>query len=352
MAGRERPWERVWQPPPPAPPRDILAEERSRPRRMWWPGNWFRGRRAGLWTLAVFAVLAAGYLAWARLGPLSPGDPAPPPEGRDHPEAGRRLTPSEHALGLRYGRPLFLGDRGLPVVRLESTGEVRELTPLEAERPSSAARPVPGRPGLMSSTGPRGWGLWWEEDPEERVVNTYVRLPRMMWWERQQEELEHAADRVSLAMDYLGLMEFRPWRKGVSGPVHLITEDLKVRHPVAAYGHWSEVPGQWVCSGGLEADLNQGVTQGCPGDEYMQALSSAWFELGHVVYIMNGMGRLGVRMDRMDAESLYQSEVIIKQAYHMADLLEEVEELDQALRVLAQVSHRQGLPITALLDFG
>ena len=174
----------------------------------------------------------------------------------------------------------------------------------------------------------------------------------MAWHERQSDELGRAVDRVSLAMRFLGAMEFRPWREGVSGPVHLITDGLRARYPVTAFGLWSEVPGQWVCSDTLEADLNQGVTQGCPGEEYMTALRGAWFEMGHVIYIMHGMGSLGVRMDRMDAEALYQSELINVQAYHMIDLLEEMEDLHASLRLLRDVSRREGLPLTAVLDFG
>ena len=346
-----RPWEGVWQPPPPDSRGDILAEERARPRRMWWPGNWLRGR-AGVVAVVLFLAGSTAYLAWGWVDLPGGGVSAPAPGAADHPEAGRSLTPVEYAAGRRYGRPLFLGDGGLPMVRLDSTDEVRELTPVEMEHTSSAPHVSAGRQDVVWTTGPRGWGLWWEEDPEGDVMNAFVEFPRMAWHERQDGELARAVDRVSLAMRFLGAMEFRPWLKGLGEPVYLISDGLRARYPVTAYGLWSEVPERWACSDTLEADLNQGVTQGCPGDEYMTALRGAWFELGHVVYIMHGMGALGVRMDRMDAESLYQSELIGAQAYHMIDLLEEVAELDAALRLLRDISRREGLPITAILVFG
>ena len=348
---KDRPWEGVWRPPPEAERPDILAEERARPRRMWWPGNWLRGRLGAVLIVLLLAG-GSGYLVWDRVDLPGGGPVAPAPDGEEHPEAGRRLTPVEYAAGRPYGRPLFLGDGGLPVVRLDATGDVRELTPVEMEGTGSGL-PVPsGNHGVVWTTGPRGWGLWWKEDPEGDVVNSFLEFPRMAWHERQDGELVHAVDRVSLAMRFLGAMEFRPWLEGVSEPVYLLADGLRARYPVTAFGLWSEVPGQWVCSERLEADLNQGVTQGCPGDEYMTALRGAWFELGHVVYIMHGMGSLGVRMDGMDAESLYQSELMGAQAYHMIDLLEEMEELHAALRLLRDVSWREGLPITVVLDFG
>ncbi len=348
-----RPWEDAWQPPAPAPRRDILAEERGRPRRMWWPGNWLSGR-VGVVFLVLFLVGAAGFVVWdnvnTRMGGLSGAD------GMDgsvvvHPESGRSLTPAENTVGERYGRPLFLGDGGLPVVRLEATDEVRELTPVEMEYTSIRPYVPVGDGDVVWGPGPRGWGVWWAEDSESLTLNSHRDFNRMWWRKKQSDELARAVSEFSAGMRLVASMEFERWERGIAGGVYRITQDLRTRYSVVSYGHWAAVPGQWRCSDELEIDLNAGVTQGCPGSSYLALLDEVWVQLGHAVFAMDRVGYLGVRMDRMNAEDLYGSGVIRSQAYLVADLIEEVDDLDVSLVRLSDESLAVELPITVRLDF-
>ena len=79
------------------------------------------------------------------------------PEWRVDPEAGRALEGEEVGLAMRYGRPMHLGEGGLPVVEFQD-GVVRELTPVEVEYRSLAPFEDAGYGGIVWGPGPRGGG--------------------------------------------------------------------------------------------------------------------------------------------------------------------------------------------------
>ena len=133
-----------------------------------------------------------------------------------------------------------------------------------------------------------------------------------------------ASEGIKLALE----MDFEFWRPGTGLPLFTVTRLIKGRYPPVAYGEWGAVPEAWGCDQGLEVDLTQGVTNGCPSPEYYVALSSAWFDLGVLVDRLEKMGRLAVRMDGMGAESLYNSDYLLAQMYFTSDLLRDMDRLD------------------------
>ncbi len=335
----------LWEAPPAEPPRDILAGERARPRRWWRPGGWLSGRLG----MAVLAVFVAGGLGWVLFSKVDPGPAGP--AGRSgaawpaHPESGRDLTPAERAFAAGYGQPLFLGSGGRPVVRLEVTGEVRELTPVELDFGSSLPYAGAGYGGVVWTPGPRGWGLWWKDDAERRALESAVRFPRSRWREKQHAELSHAALRVSQGLGLVESLDLELWRPGIGPVLAGLMGELEGRHPVLEYGHWGAVPGQWLCDSQLESNLNQGLTQGCPAGEYLDRLEDAWVRLGVAADLLRGIGRLSAEMDAMSAEDRHQSALPRAQAYLLADLLNAVRELERSLQLLWDESGASGLPI-------
>ena len=339
----------IWEAPLREPDRDILSEERVRPRRWWWPGSWLTGR-TGMTLLAVFVVGGLGWTMVSRIGVGPSGAPGAGEAPRvNHPESGRRLAPAEYGLASEYGSPLFLGKGGLPVVRMETTGRVRELTPVEAEFESSLPYVSAGYGEVVWTPGPRGWGLWWKDDVEERLLSARLGFPRDSWRDRQQAELSHAAARVTEGLRVVELMDLELWRPGIGPALEALMAQLRFRYPVVEYGNWGVVPARWQCDRALESDLNQGVTPGCPGSEYVVLLEDAWVRLGAVVVLLEGIGRLGAEMDVMSAADLYQSGLVRQQVYALADLLEGVRKLELGLERLWVGSRAVDLPVSVRL---
>ena len=261
------------------------------------------------------------------------------------PESGRPLTAIEYALAEQYGRPVFLGDGGLPLIRVYATDEVRELTPVEAEFDSSRRFVYAGYGGVVWTPGPRGWGMWWRDDSEKRALRTLVVFSREDWRERQEDELSLAVSEVSDGIRMAVSMDLKFWRPGVGVPLFRIVHGIKSRYPPVTYDEWGAVPVIWGCDHGIEVAFHQGVTQGCPHPEYVGSLGSTWVQLGVVVGTLEKMARLAIRMDSLGAEELYLSEYLPSQAYFMADLLREMDGLAAALERLQYVSLNEDLVI-------
>ena len=236
-------------------------------------------------------------------------------------------------------------------MRHRVTGVVREVTPVEIEYAVDNAgldRPYleTGVNGVVWTTGPRGWGMWWKQDSALEALGPVVSFPRERWRSKQEDELELALSSVTEALQQVGAVDFTVWRSGLSQGFYATTRDLRSVHPVVAdHGFWWAVPHQWSCDLELERAVNADITQGCPPGEYHVALDEAWTRVGVVVDLVHGMGKLGLIMDSMRTGDLYDSGLVADQAYAAADLLDEVRRLEVALEVLRYVSARQGLII-------
>ena len=333
------------------PPPDILVEERERrSSRFWllWPGRWFTGG-FGVAVLVVFVVGGMGWVGYQGLGKSLIHGSRAAFVVEAHPESGRVLTVSEYAVAEQFGLPVALGDGGLPLIRVYATGEVRELTPVEAEFDS--VRPIveAGYRRVVWTPGPRGWGMWWKDNSEELSLRTQVVFPRHRWRERQEDELELGARVVTNGLREVSEMDVTLWKPGMGPALLDLVQRFKARYPPVEYGEWGSVPGMWGCDPGIEVALTQGVTQGCPSLEYMGSLSSTWYELGLVVDRLEKIGRLGSQMDRLEAEELYQSQYRMGQTYFVLDLLREGDGLAGALKRLFYVSLNEDLVIDVKL---
>ena len=181
--------------------RDILVGEREERQQRrgsaWWPRNWgarlFGGRR-GIFVLAGFLVVGLGWTVSDAGVPRS--GPALEPVGLEaaHPEVGRQLGPAEYSTAARFGEPLRLGPGGMPELLVESTGEVREVTPVEVEFDRSGPVVFDGVGPVLWQPGPRGWGIWWVDQRARVDFSSGVRLPRVQWRDRQERELDGVLD--------------------------------------------------------------------------------------------------------------------------------------------------------------
>ena len=350
-----------YEPSPPPVRDDLLAEERARRS---------RGLRARVPLLRLFngrvfafgaaAVALAGLaLAFVQNGTpsvrLPGGGEAPVMAAEPHPEAGRELRGLETLQAEWLGRPVRLGEGGLPVVEHRVTGEVREMTPVEVEfydETHGGIRPFieTGVNGVVWNPGPDGWGMWWRDNSLQVELLPDALFTRERWRDRQEAELSRAADLLSRGL--VELDHYRPeeWVRGPSARIANLMAELRAVHPVVAeHGFWEGVPGQWLCDDGLEAAVTLGVSQGCPPAHYRDFLYEAWGRLGAAADHLAGLARLGLVIDRLPARDYYQSTVREEFFYTLIDLDELVGRVIVALAGLQQVSVGQELPIIVRL---
>lgn len=343
------------------PPGDILAAERTRRRR----GLTARIPLLRLLNARVFAagvVLAVagglGLAFWQNGSPsvrLPGGVETPVAAAAPHPEAGRALKGVEVLQAEWLGRPVRLGEGGLPVVEHGVTGEVREMTPVEVEYWEETHGGVSpfldtGVNGVVWNPGPDGWGMWWRDNSLQAELLPDARFTRERWRDKQERELAEAAALLSLALLELEGYEVERWVEGPSARIAGLMARLRAVHPVVAeHGFWEGVPVQWLCDDGLEAAVTLGVSQGCPPAHYMDFLYEAWGRLGAVSDHLSGLARLGLVIDRLSARDYYELTARDEFLYAFLEVEDLVGRLFIALDGLRQVSVGQELPLNVRL---
>ena len=334
-------------------PRDILVEERVRRFRWWWPGDWTGGRvLRGWWggaAIVVFIMVGVGSIV-AGVGGAEEGfGRGPVMRGSGTSEGQGVLSLKEGMKARRFGEPLYLGDGGLPVVRVEATGEVRELTPVEWEYDSVFSYVETGVGGVRWVPGPRGWGVWWKGDREKEMLVAQAGFPVELWREKQEAELRWAAARASEGLRGVKEMDLEDWRPGRGKVVADAVTALRVRYMVGVGDPWAGVGGRWVCDEQLEVDLTQGVTSGCPDGEFLGVVADAWHDLGALADQLDGVARIANMLDGMTTKQLHESDVVGDMWYRFRDLGIKVEAVNEELDFLNSESLRIGLPVRVIL---
>ena len=334
--------------------RDILSEERVRGLRWWWPGDWMPGRwLRGRFGLAVLFAFLLVWVFWSAFCGLRDGEAVRGGAGGSGSSPvlveQRALSSVEAVRAQGFGEPLYLGQGGLPVVRLGSTGEVRELTPVEWGYDSVFPYVDTGVGGVLWSPGPRGWGMWWLGNGEEEFLRPVGGFDREGWRAKQERELRLAAAAVTVSLRALRRADLDVWARGELAVVGVMMGGLRDRYSVGVGGMWAGVPGRWVCDLELEGDLTQGLSQGCPGAGLEGLLQQAWSDMGVLIERLDGIGRVGAEMDKMTTKELYESEVLADMWYNFQDLGREVEEVNISLDRLSSGSLEAGLTVQAIL---
>lgn len=341
---------------PPPEKVDILAEERERRSTFWSrvrSGPWPAGRLG----LALLAVFLAGGLAFAFVSRSGGGEfegyrfPADGSLGGGSGNVVQPGTVEDVVMGWMFGEPKGLGVNGLPVVVHEVTGETRELTPVEVRfYEESEGDDVPFLPGdgerVVWSPGPGGWGMWWKHDPVLEALAATEVFDRRGWLEKQRLELQLSVDDVGVAVAALSQMEFDPWRTGVSDDMYWPLDRVKDRYGLIQAGApWASVPLQWQCSVALEVAVWGSVTNGCPPDNLMDALSEVWARLGALVDQLYGISRLGVAMDNMKMSTHYDMGVLQQQGFSVLEVEDDLFAFYFGLAQLQEYSTLMGYPI-------
>ena len=150
---------------------------------------------------------------------------------------------------------------------------------------------------------------------------------------------------ILLGLFLIDGLDLEVWQRGLGAPLLEVASRIKEPYPPAVRGHWGAVPGLWVCDQELESDLHQGVTPGCPGSDYQEALRDVWIHAGMMVDRMEGIGRYVRRMDGMDSAELYESEAKRELSYEIMDLFQDARDLEPALAQLRGISREWRLSI-------
>ena len=330
---------------------DILEGERERRARrrrglrVLFPGYWLTGP-LGIVLLCVFVAGGVGLIGYQKFT-ASDRVEASSESGRSerHPEAGRELTVSEYSLAARYGEPLRLGLGGLPLIRVRSTGDERELTPIEMELDSAFSLHASPRGKIIEIPGPRGWGMWWLDRSERNSLRPQLSFARVAWVEKQEDELVRLTRGISFGVWIVSQLDVEIWKRGAGEPMLNLIGEIRQPYPPSQRGFWSAVPGLWVCDLELELSLHQGVTPGCPGSDYMDSLAEAWARGGIVVDRLERIARMVDRMDRTGSADLYESTMQASLIYEILDLFDDAADFDEALAELRRVSHEWDLYI-------
>ena len=187
---------------------------------------------------------------------------------------------------------------------------------------------------------------------EPSALRPLVSYERRSWALRQEQELARVARGVTLGMRLISDLELDVWRKGLGLPFLDLVSQIKEPYPPVRHGHWSAVPDLWVCDVLLERELHQGVTPGCPGDEYMDALRAAWSDAGLVVQRMERVARMVHSVDAMSSRDYYQSSISSEFSYEVVDLSRNIARFDRSLARLRRVSREWDLSIVVHLGGG
>ena len=317
--------------------RDIFRGERRRPRSRWRGlrfliGGYYSGR-FGLAVLAVFMTLGVGVMVYQNWFAGPSNTVSVEERGDAHPETGRPLTAQEAGMAARFGEPLYLGDQGYPVVRDRDSGEVREVTPVEVDFPSGVLfQDAEG--GAVWAPGPRGWGIWWDQETVELEGRLSLRMDRDGWVARQNEELARALVGLEYATEQLALWSLDDWTSGRATGLAMFMDAYRAEYPEAKPGFWGLVPGRWYCDEQLEKDLRHGVTVGCPSGALVSALEGVWVEIGLYAETLSIVADLGRLRDGLTARQISSLNVDRSMGEAAQDLLAIRDRLPVALERL------------------
>ncbi len=245
-----------------------------------------------------------------------------------------------------FGEVLGTSSDGLPVVEHSVTGEVRPLTPVEADFPVHLPYVRTGVRDVVWSPGPHGWGLWWNPDQYGSLLSDSTSLDRTGWRQQQERELRYAVRVLASLLEHLLVFDFDVWVPHQSDLLVQGTEGLAARYPsVVSLDSWDAIPLSWSCDPFVDSTYKLGVSLGCPSGDLEQRLSTVWNQVGVVHGQLSRFGRIGVRVDDVPTEVVYSSTVLRDLAFLFEDLRRDARDLQILLEALRVASWEEDLPI-------
>ena len=283
---------------------------------------------------------------------------------------GGELNSVEKLIASRFGRPLYIGDGGLPVIVVYQTGEIREMTDFEANFPS--ARPLsvdygdppdlepamrryqaPDRDydGVYFHPGPEGNGVWWLDPARDRPASHSYAVDRLGWQAMQLEMLSEAlpaVEKILLSYQDVELSEWdQDWVVNVQEEAERLTERFVGGH----HDEWAMVPSRYSCDVALELERTSGVTRGCPSPLLEEALGYMWARYGKLVHSLWALSRV----NHPDSLVFYRMDVQSTGVYFTAyaeRLIAESALLTASFRDVVHISASEGFNFAALSWLG
>ena len=261
-----------------------------------------------------------------------------------HPRFGQDIAPLQRLRWKRFGRPLHVGPRGVPLIQNERTGDVREMTELEMSFPAGAEyRRDPADRAVVYAPGPNGYAVrWWLPEEFEDLPPARA-LDRVGWFNEHESRLQQALGDVALGLRHVSGTAPDSWDRRWGEGLVEITDALTERYAYGDAGDWELVGDLLYCSDSLESAYRGGVTQGCPSVGYQDTVSKVWRDLGRMVAVMDRLGRSAALQSHHQVGHLYRDvEVKEYQIDQLALLRSLMEGLEESFALLREYGDAEG----------
>ena len=335
--------------------REVLAEPdgsggsvgyRRRRRRFlrrfpWWVSVGFDRLSTGVVVLVMLVGLVTVSLVGVRYFLVDRGDDVDDAvlassvsvdyEGEFDSRFGQEIPPLKRLRWERFGRPLHIGPRGIPLIESAVSGEVREMTDMEMSFPHDVDyRRDPNDRSIVLAPGPTGYAVrWW-------LPETYEELPkarafdRVGWFVAHESRLEAAVGDISLGLFHISRNPPTAWDRRWGEELVAISDAVTDTYAYGNPDYWTLVPGLLYCSSNLESVYRSGVTEGCPSKGYQDTVAVIWRDLGRIVDVMDRLGKSAMLQSHHQVGHLFRDEDLgeyrVKQLELMQSALLEVRE--------------------------
>lgn len=340
---------------------DFLAPERRSRRhglRRYSPFRLFDDPRVVVFSLILFV---AGGGAFVLFGGNGDGDFQQVRQSRypdlDHSPAGR-LTVEEAVSASRYGNPVGRSRDGVPVIQVEGTGVVREITDIEvdfaAKVPEGFSLTHSGLPherGSEWNPGPEGLGQWWTVQPQVDAVKPQLRFERNDWLRYQERKLLEVTAELDASIASLPLLFGESWEPNAVSQIHFHAQKVINLYPEASRNRvWAGVPGRWVCDPSFDSDLKLGITLGCPDSWVLDGLMHLWDLAGNTAEQLLSLAKFGYFVDDLSISARSSGGYLGQLRASAVEVTGHIEILDRDLKEFSERMFREGFIFPVYLN--
>lgn len=282
-------------------PAQTASRRRRRRRRLpWWLDFGFEvGKPAIVLGLMAIVLVTLGLLGARAIvqdrrdaaAAERPGGSESIYDGPRAPNYGQQMSAAMKLRLARFGIPLHIGPRGVPLLEDRLTGEVREATELELTFPETAETVAMGlNPDVVAAPGPGGGAVMWEDPGDFRELPEAVPLGRVAWFAGQETRMEAVIKDLTLAAAHVTSVDHRRWDDRWGAELSAIVQALTDKYAWGQSQYWPLAGSISYCDPALERVARGGVTAGCPSVELQQTVVTLWTTVGHMVGMMRLMG--------------------------------------------------------------
>lgn len=283
-------------------PRDPEAPRGRQRRRRWW---WLDVGFGSLGPIVVLAVVLIFILSLGFLGlrlfaqherdehvaQLPASEEASLFDAPPASNYGAPLSPAVRLQLARFGIPLHMGPRGIPLIQERVSGDVREVTPVEMSFPDGeVAVPDERNADVLFAPGRMGQGVRWWSPEFVRGVEPPRPVDRVRWQRLQEEQLRAALRDVMLVFRHVTAVDSSRWDDRWGAELVALTEAVNERYGAGSSDNWIFSSAFIACDEALEVIVNSGISAGCPSSVMVDALDRVYIALGQ---IMAHLGRIG-----------------------------------------------------------